>query len=301
MMSILVVGGTGSLGNKIAVELTGQGHNVVALVRGGRSHPRSKQLLDVGVRIVEGDLCMPETFSGAISGIDTVVCGATSMPSAPNDGLRTVDRDGTLALIEAAQTEGVSRFLYVSYSGNIREDSPLETAKRDCENRLLSSKLETVILRPSFFMEVWVSPALGFDPANGSVRLYGSGSAKVSYISSSSVADFAVATASGEMNDKNTILELGGPEALSQLEVVGIFEQMMGRKMRVTPVPIEALRGQHQSSDPLQKTFGALMLAYANGDVVNDALLNAQQYQIKLRSMSEYASGLDVPFAGTIA
>ena len=300
-MSILVVGGTGNLGNKIAVGLAGQGCNVVALVRGGWSHPRSKQLLDVGVRIVDGDLCKPETISGAISGVDTVVCSATSMPSAPNDGLRTVDRDGTLALIEAAQAEGVRRFVYISYSGNIREDSPLETAKRDCENRLLSSKLETVILRPSFFMEMWVSPALGFDPANGSVRLYGPGSAKVSYISSSSVADFAVATANGETDVKNTILELGGPEALSQLEVVGIFEQMMGRETRVAPVPIEALRAQHQSSDPLQKTFGALMLAYANGDVVNDALLNAQQYQIKLRSMAEYASGFGVPLAGNIA
>jgi uncharacterized protein YbjT (DUF2867 family) len=300
-MSILMVGATGSLGSEIALRLARRGRNVVALVRGGPSHPKSKQLLDIGVRIVEGDLRRPDTLSSAVSNVDTVVCSATSMPSAPDDGLHKVDHDGTLALIEAAKAEGVKRFVYISYSGNIREDSPLETAKRDCENRLLSSSIETVILRPSYFMEVWMSPALGFDPASGSVRTYGSGESRVSYISSSNVADFALATATGEFGGKNTVLELGGPEALSQLEVVRIFEQKMGKQTRVDHVPIEALLAQHQSSDPLQKTFGALMLAYANGDVVKDALLNAQQYQIKLRSMSEYASGFAASVTGNVS
>jgi uncharacterized protein YbjT (DUF2867 family) len=291
MMPILMVGATGTLGSEIALRLAKRRRDVVALVRGGQSHPKSKQLLDVGVRIVEGDLRRPDTLSAAVSRVDTVICSATSMPSAVDDGLSKVDHAGTLSLIEAAKAEGVKRFVYISYSGNIREDSPLETAKRDCESRLLSSSIEAVILRPSYFMEMWISPALGFDPVGGSVRTYGSGDSKVSYISNSNVADFAVATATGEFDSKNTVLELGGPEALSQLEVVRIFEQKMGRQMRVDQVPIEALRAQHQSSDPLQKTFGALMLAYANGDVVKDALRNAQQYQIKLRSVSEYASG----------
>src|SRR5208282_6367957 len=99
---------------------------------------------------------------------ETVICTATSMPAGADDGLRKVDHDGTLSLIEAAERQGVKRFVYVSYSGNSREDSPLETAKRDCENRLLNSKMQAVILRPSYFMDMWLSPALGFDPVNGS-------------------------------------------------------------------------------------------------------------------------------------
>ena len=105
------------------------------------------------------------------------------MPAGANDGLRRVDHEGTKALIDAAVRQGVKRFVYVSFSGNIRQESPLESAKRACENQLLASELTAVILRPSYFMEVWLSPALGFDATSGSVRIYGSGEAKVSYVS----------------------------------------------------------------------------------------------------------------------
>jgi len=289
-MSILVVGGTGQVGRQVALELSKRGIPVVAMLRGGRNHAGSSQLLDAGVNVIEGDLSAPQSFSNAFLGVETVFCSATSMPSGANDGLRRVDHDGTMSLIETAEKQGVQRFIYVSYSGNIRFDSPLESAKRDCENRLIGSKMKACILRPSYFMDVWLSPMLGFDPANGSVRIYGSGDAKVSYISSSNVADFGVAVAIAAAGEKSTVLELGGPEPLSQLEVVGIFEQTLGRQMKIDYLPVEALRAQHESPDPLARTFGALMLGYAKGDEIPKAIETAQQYQVRLRSVREYAS-----------
>jgi uncharacterized protein YbjT (DUF2867 family) len=294
-MSILTVGGSGNMGGETTIALGRRGLEVTALVRGGQDHPRSGRLINAGVRVIDGDLRRPESLRSAVSGVETVFCSATSMPGATDDGLRKVDHEGTLALIEAAEAAGVRRFVYVSYSGNIRLDSPLERAKRECEERLLSSRMETVILRPSYFMEVWLSPMLGFDPVNGSVRIYGSGDARVSYISSSNVADFGVATITGKVDAKNTILELGGPEPLSLLEVVRIFEQNLGRRISVEHVPVEALQAQHQSPEPLQKTFGALMLAYAQGDAVQSAVPNAQKCGIQLHSVHEYASRVCSP------
>ena len=294
-MSILTVGGSGNMGGETTIALGKRGLEVTALLRGGQEHPRSGRLLDAGVRVIDGDLRRPESLRNAVSGVETVFCSATSMPGATDDGLRKVDHEGTLALIEAAEAAQVQRFVYVSYSGNIRLDSPLERAKRACEERLLSSRMETVILRPSYFMEVWLSPMLGFDPLNGSARIYGSGDAKVSYISSSNVADFGVATITGKLDAKNTILELGGPEPLSLLEVVRIFEKDLGRRISVEHVPVEALQAQHQSPEPLQKTFGALMLAYAQGDAVQSAVPNAQKYGIQLHSVHEYASRVSSP------
>jgi NADH dehydrogenase len=185
-MSTLIVGATGQVGGAIAFGLVEKQIKIAALVRGGSAHPKSKQLESKGIEIVEGDLCQPESLRDAMKNVETVVCTATSMPSAANDGLRRVDHEGMLALIESAEQQRVKRLVYTSYSTNIREDSPLETAKRECENRLLNSNMEVIILRPSYFMEMWLSPLLGFDPVNGSVRIYGSGEAKVSYISSSS-------------------------------------------------------------------------------------------------------------------
>lgn len=297
-MSILVVGVTGLVGGEIARKLAVRKHKVAGLVRGGSAHPKAKQLLSAGIEIIAGDLCRPETLIPALKNSKTVVCTATSMPSASDNALQKVDHDGTLALIDAAERGGVKKFVYVSYSGNICEESPLETAKRECENRLLASQMDAVILRPSYFMEMWLSPALGFDPANGSARIYGSGKAKVSYISATNVADFGVVAALRQYAEENTILEVGGSKPLSQLEVVRIFEDTLNKTFNVDHVPTESLQAQHQSSDPLQKTFGALMLAYSKGDVVKGAVAIARQHGVVLRSVAEYALGFRTAATG---
>jgi len=286
----LVVGATGIVGKRIAVKLREKGRKVRAIVRGGAARAEAQELTGAAIEIVDADLTKPGSLPAACAGIDNVVCTATSMPHGRDDGLRRVDHDGVLALIEAADRAKVKKFVYTSYSGNIRYDSPLETAKRDCENRLLASSMQAVVLRPSYFMEAWLSPALGFDPAKASARIYGSGQAKVSYISAHDVAEFAVAAVAMSEGDRAVILELGGPEALSQLDAVRVFEKKLGKKFTLDFVPIEALEGQYRSSDPLQKTFGALMLGYAKGDVIRESRANADRYGVRLRSVADYAT-----------
>ena len=131
--------------------------------------------------------------------------------------------------------------------------------------------MRTVILQPSFFTEVWLSPALGFDAANGKARVYGPGTAKASYISAFDVAAFAIAAADRDYLTRTTVLELGGPEALSQLDAIAIFERAKGRASREF-VPIEALQAQIGAPDALQATYAALTLGYAKGDVIEDAV-----------------------------
>lgn len=285
----LVVGATGLVGQQIALGLRHQGRRVRALVRGGTHHEKSAPLIRAGVEIVDADLTKPESLPTACAGVETVLSTATSMPHGKDDGLRRVDRAGTLALIDSAERAGVRHFVYTSYSGNIRVDSPLETAKRDCEKRLLSSKMRVTILRPSYFMEMWLSPALGFDPANGRARIYGSGDAKVSYISLHDVVAFALAVATNPTHP-SAILEMGGPESLSQLDALGIFKRTLGKKVEVDRIPLAALEGQHRSSDPLEKTFAALMISYAKGDKIPGALETARRYGVTLHSVSESAA-----------
>jgi uncharacterized protein YbjT (DUF2867 family) len=79
-----------------------------------------------------------------------------------------------------------------------------------------------VILRPSYFMETWLSPALGFDSINSVARIYGSGMEKISYVSAHDVADFAVAAVEKEIST-DPIVEIEGPQTLSQLEAVQHF------------------------------------------------------------------------------
>jgi uncharacterized protein YbjT (DUF2867 family) len=298
-MVILIAGSTGFVGAEVALRLQRRGHQVLALARGGSLNPRAERLLGAGIKVLEGDLTRPETLLSACTGVEAVVTTATSMPGAGDDGLRRVDREGGLALIDAAARRGVRRFVYTSYSGNIQEECALTTAKRDCEICLLSSGMEVIVLRPSYFMEAWLNPVLGFDAQGGCARIYGSGEAKISYISAFDVAEFAVAATTKACPQKNTVLEMGGPKPLSQLDAVLIFEQALGKEIKVERVPLDALRAQHQSLDPLQKTFAALMLNYALGDIVQDAVNNAEAHGIHLGSVSDYASGYHARGAAT--
>ena len=125
------------------------------------------------------------------------------------------------------------------------------------------------ILQPTFFTEVWLSPGLGFDLAQGTAQIYGSGQNRISWISFQDVAQFAVA-ALDSPRAANIVIKLGGPEALSPLEVVRLAEQTVGKSFVVQHVPEEGLRAQHgAATDSLQQSFAALMLYYASGDVID--------------------------------
>jgi uncharacterized protein YbjT (DUF2867 family) len=287
----LVVGATGFVGQQIALGLRRQGRTVRGMVRGGKSHEKAGPLISADIEVVDADLTKPETLASACSGAATIVCTATSMPHGRDDGLRRVDRDGVLALIDSALSAGAAHFIYTSYSGNIRLPSPLETAKRDCEHRLLASRMRATILRPSYLMEAWLSPTLGFDPVNGRARIYGSGEGRVSYISATDVVAFAVAAAQ-RPPEKSATLEMGGPDALSQLDAVRVFERALGKQIELEHVPLAALEEQHRSADPLQQTFAALMIAYAKGDAIPTSVETARNYAITLHSVSEYAATL---------
>lgn len=287
----LIVGATGQVGGCVARGLVRQGRRVRALVRAPEGRPEAKALEEAGVEVVPGDLEDPESLSAACRGADGVICTATSMPDPGEDGLRRVDIEGVQSLIDAAEKASVERFVFVSFSGNIEHDCPLRDGKRAAERRLAASRLRSVVLRPSFFMEVWLGPHLGVNLEAGTARLYGSGEAPVSYISARDVAEFAVAAAGradDEDDEDQVVLELGGPEELSQREAIALFSEAAGRELDLEPVPLEAIRAQHASEDPLERTFGALMLAYAEGDVVSGARATAAEYGVSLGSVGEW-------------
>ena len=143
------------------------------------------------------------------------------------------------------------------------------------------------ILRASYFMEVWLSPALGFDVANGAVKIYGDGDNKLSWVSYQDVAQFAVA-AVRNARARNQVIEVGGPQALSPLEVVRVFEAAGAGELAVEHVPEPVLRSQMESAtDPLQKSFAGLMLQYADGDTI-DMTDTSKTFDIPLTSVRDY-------------
>jgi len=265
---ILVVGSTGYVGSAVTKKLAAAGKPVTALVRDSSSE-KSHALQAVGAKLARGDLKDRVSLEKALEGVDTVICTASSTLSRrEGDSLDTVDNKGVQTLIDVAERKGARRFIYVSFSRNISDDFPLARFKRAAEKRLESSKLDYTILLPSYFADVWLTPAVGFDVAGGKVRIYGDGKARSSYVNVEDVARAVVACVDNPKASRKAI-PVGGAKAYSQLEAVALVEKATGKKLErehMTGDQIKAARTA--AGDPMQATFLGLFDALAHGDVI---------------------------------
>ncbi len=286
----LIVGATGLVGGEVCRQLAASGSATRALVSRTSSPERIAQLTQDGVETAIADVTDPPSLRAACRGVTRIVSTASStMSRQPGDSIDTVDRQGQLNLIDAAEAAGVEHFVLISFPP-VDIEFPLQSAKRAVEDRLRRSRMTHTILQPTCFTEVWLSPALGFDAANAQVRIYGAGTSRTSWISFRDVASFAVAALTGSRATNQTI-RLGGPDAMSPLEIVREVERLLGRPFTVEHVPEEALRAQFDgSSDPLQRSFAALMLYYARGDVIDMSDAQRMLGLPRMTSVAEYLS-----------
>jgi NADH dehydrogenase len=277
------------LGGEICRRLVDRGKPVRALVRTTSDPAKVEALVGLGVEIVQGDLCDATTLRSACQGVSGVVSTASSMPFSYVPGendIETVDHQGLIRLVDTAAAAGVHQFVYISFT--MDNDFPLRNAKRAVEARLKEGGMGYTILRPSYFMEVWLSPAVGFDYANAQARIYGSGTGALSLISAGDVAQFAVACLDNPAA-RNATIDLGGPEALSQLQIVKAFEEVAGQPFTVEHVRLEALEEQQASvDDGMQQSFAGLMQTYGRGDAV-EMTETLAMLPVRLTSVHEYA------------
>jgi NADH dehydrogenase len=222
-------------------------------------------LKELGVELVTGDLKTPATLAPALAGIKTVISTASSTVSrADGDSIESVDLRGQLHLVDAAKRTNVEHLVFLSFH-RYPLDFPLQTAKRAVESQLISSGVGYTILQPVDFAEVWLSPIAGFDLPGGKVRILGDGRSKSTWISVEDVADFT-AGAVNNPRARDRIFSLGGPQALSPLEVVELFRSSSGKQVELEHVSEADLEAQFASaSDPMSRSFAALMLSGARG------------------------------------
>jgi uncharacterized protein YbjT (DUF2867 family) len=215
-------------------------------------------LRDSGAELVVGDLRDAESLRKACKGCDAVVTTASSLHTSTGFDAEWTDRNGNLNLIEAAKRESVGHFVFTSTIGADATDAPrVFRNKRFVEERLAASGLRHTILRPAGFMENLI-PLIRWARHTGIAVVPRPCTTQTSYIAIRDIAEMVrLVLASIPARDSTT--EFGGPEDLSMVDCMMLLEGVLGRRLRVVPVPLAPLRWIGRMVRPFNQALGAVL------------------------------------------
>jgi uncharacterized protein YbjT (DUF2867 family) len=287
---ILIVGGTGALGSVTVQQLLAKGKAVRVMTR---TPAKATALQALGADIVQGDLRDTASLQRACAGVDQVFASAHSIFGKGREASKYVDLQGHKALIDAAKAAGAKRFVYTSAYpyGPPLAAVPFWQIKAEVARYLQASGLDYTILRPTAFMESHAYMLIG-QPIleTGKVTLFGRGENLRNFVAVADVAQLAVmALADGKL--KNQVVDIGGPENLTNMEVVRLYEQVAGRPSKVSHVPIAALNMMYRLLRPFHPGLSQVMqssILFDTTDCTLDMSQTLEQYPITLTKLADW-------------
>ena len=289
-----VVGATGKLGMEICRQLVASRKPVRALVRAAAQRDRLAELQALGVRIVPGDLQDRASLEAVCRDAMAVISTANTLGSRqPHDSILASDLEGHRNLLGAARKAGVQRFVFVSLSGCMPAWEAFVQARRAVEAYVRASGLVYTILGPAPIMETWLTPSMVVDITGARARPFGSGDGKLSWIARGDVARFAITLPEYPLARDATI-DVGGPDWLSQNEVIRLCEALSGRPFTVEHLPAPVLRMQlAAATDEYARAVAGLELHIAQGEGEPiDMRPVLQACPLRLVSIREYVHGV---------
>ena len=248
---ILVAGGTGRLGKLIVQLLVRAGEDVRVLTR---LQERASGL-PVAVEMIVGDIRRATGVATAVRDCTTVISAVHGFAGPDSPSPEAIDRDGNRRLIRAAKEAGVEHFVLVSVH-DASPDHPmsLHRAKYAAEQELRASGLGFTIVRPTAFLETWVSVIGGELRTKGQALVFGPGKNLINFVSVLDVAAL-VALCVRDRSVSNEVLDIGGPE---NLNFVALAEQLIrasGKPGRIKHIPLPVLRVMSVLARPFSPIF----------------------------------------------
>jgi NADH dehydrogenase len=237
---LLLTGATGLVGSTLLRRLLAEGTPVRCLVR----DPRRLGAQRVRVQIALGDLTDPQSFRNALRGVETVVHLAAAIRDQPRGSIEELDGIATWRMVEAAERQGVERFVFFSALGaSAHHRTRCLRAKALAEQAVEEADLHSVVFAPSIIYapgDPWLRllERLALLPA---MPVSGRGRALFQPIWAEDVADCIVASLHSPSVGSPERHELAGPETLSHTEIVRLVLRSLGRRRPLVHVPTPAV------------------------------------------------------------
>ena len=212
--TVLLAGGTGMLGNRIAGHLLDRPDVTLRLLLRAAPQPGTAKadavdaLVARGAEVVTGDVTEPATLDAATRGVDVVVSALQGGPD--------IIVDGQIALAQAAARNGVRRFLPSDFAIDLfaaPEGAPQFAMRRRAGRVIDALPLQVVHVLNGGFMDMMLDPATPglIDMAAGTVTVWGTGDEAFNLTTVDDTARFTAALAT-DPDDVSGVRYVSGAE-----------------------------------------------------------------------------------------
>jgi NADH dehydrogenase len=194
-------------------------------------------------------------------GVRTVVSAINGFGGDGALGVKAIDRDGNVNLIDAAEAAGVEHFVLVSIQ-QAAADHPIELfrMKAAAEQRLRASQLAWTMVRPTAYQETWLEIVGRPLVTTGSTRVFGRGRNPINFVSAGDVARIVDITVSDPALRGQSV-DVQGPENLTFDEFVETVRATTGATGTVNHVPLPMLRLMSVMLRPIKPVLAGQMAA----------------------------------------
>ena len=230
---ITIFGGGGFLGRYVAQTLLGQGARVRVACRNANSANHIKPLGNLGqVQLMEADVRKPASVTRAVADADAVVNLVGSFAN-----MNAVQNIGAGVVAKAAADAGVTALVHISAIGaDTNSAAEYGQSKAGGEAAVHAAFPSAVILRPSIVFgreDQFINRFAGLIRMLPVVPVIGAATRFQPVF----VGDVAKAVAAALAHPDGRVLELGGPEIFSMMELNRWIAKAIGRTPLFVEVP----------------------------------------------------------------
>jgi NAD(P)H dehydrogenase (quinone) len=230
--TLLVTGASGQLGRQV-VELLLQTHNG-PIIAATRTPEKLADFSQRGVIVRRADFEDPASLVESFQRADRLLLISTDAIDVPGRRLNQ-HRNA----VKAAEQAGVKHVVYTSLM-NPGPGSPVLIAPdhRGTEEALRESKLGWTLLRENIYMDLMLMSIPQAFKMGGLFNAIGDG--KAAYITREDCARAAAAALVSSYEGRR-VLDITGPEAVSQYDVANIASRVIGQQIAYVPLELETL------------------------------------------------------------
>ena len=239
MANVLLVGGTGNLGRKVAQELRNAGHEVTAIVR---NEQRASILSPFIQKTILADVLKPDAFAGAAVGIDVVVSTlgkSVSLFDFSRPSFEEVDYEANRRLLDEARRQGIRKFIYMSALGaENHPDLTYFSVHHRLSEDVKASGLDYGIVKPPALFSAFRD--LMQLAKKGALVTPGDGLHRTNPIYEGDLARIIVET----IHQPSLVIEAGGPVVYTRKEINELIQKYIAPEHTVRSIPLKlALAG----------------------------------------------------------